>query len=132
MPRLLAINTSGPTCQVALLLDSQIRELQQPAAMSQGKLILPMLDQLLSEAELSFENLDAIAYVAGPGSFTGLRIAASVVQALSFAFQCPLIALSLPDPTITPEACVLLQLACAQWQRRAFVKPDEALPVYLE
>lgn len=62
--------------------------------MQQGKLILPMIDAVLQTANIQLAELDAIAYGQGPGSYTGTRIAASVVQALSFVNKCKIVPVS--------------------------------------
>lgn len=64
------------------------------AAMQQANLILSMIQQLLDEASLSLNELDYLAYGCGPGSFTGVRLATSVVQGLGYAHSLPIIPIS--------------------------------------
>lgn len=91
---LLAFDTSGETCTVALKYKDHLEVVQQTASKQQGKLILPLIEQTLQQANLTLKELDAIAYACGPGSFTGIRIATSVAQGLAFATGKPVIALS--------------------------------------
>jgi len=92
--KILSIETSSPCCSVALALDEHIVEMQSHTPKEHTQQLLPMIDNLLAKQELSLADLDAIAYGQGPGSFTGLRISASVVQSLAFAHNMPVIAIS--------------------------------------
>lgn len=92
--RMLAFDTSTTACSVALLNDTQVKTAHVVAPMQQAKLILPLIHDLLAEQDLALTDLDAIAYGRGPGSFTGVRIAASVAQGLGYATSLPLIAVS--------------------------------------
>ena len=92
--KLLAIETATEACSAALLMDDTIIDRIQIAPQQHTHLILPMIDELLSEAGISISDLDAIAYGQGPGAFTGLRIATGVVQGLAFAHETPVISIS--------------------------------------
>ncbi len=56
--------------------------------------ILGMIDELMDESRICPDGLHLLAWNAGPGSFTGLRIGASVIQALSYSFNLPVLSLS--------------------------------------
>jgi tRNA threonylcarbamoyladenosine biosynthesis protein TsaB len=92
--KLLAIDTTTEACSVALLNRDLIQEQYQLAPRQHTQLILPMLELLFSAANLKSKDLHAIAFCRGPGSFTGCRIAASVVQAVAFAADIPVILIS--------------------------------------
>ena len=92
--KILALDTSSTACSIAILINDTVKESHQLAPMQQAQLILPMIDELLSSAALKLDQLDAIAFGCGPGSFTGVRIATSVAQGLGFAAKVPLIPIS--------------------------------------
>jgi len=92
--RMLAFDTSSSACSVALLNQGEIKCLHKIAPMQQTNLILPFVHELLESCSLSLNQLDAIAFGSGPGSFTGIRIASSVAQGLSFPYDIPLIPVS--------------------------------------
>ncbi|MDM3869816.1 tRNA (adenosine(37)-N6)-threonylcarbamoyltransferase complex dimerization subunit type 1 TsaB [Porticoccus sp. W117] len=94
MSVLLAIDTATQACSAALMVDGETRQEITLEPRSHTRLLLPMVDKLLADADLSPSQLDAIAYTAGPGSFTGLRIGFGVVQGLAFACDLPVIAVS--------------------------------------
>jgi tRNA threonylcarbamoyladenosine biosynthesis protein TsaB len=92
--RILALDTSTDACSTALFVDGVITEEFVVAPQQHSHIILSMMDKLLVAANLKLEAIDAFAFGRGPGSFTGLRIAASVVQALAFAKNRPVIPIS--------------------------------------
>jgi len=97
--KILAIDTATEACSAALLIDgdtvnNRITSQYQLAPREHSRLILKMIDDLLSEAGLPVSSLDAIAFGRGPGSFMGLRIAAGVVQGIAFAHDIPVIPVS--------------------------------------
>lgn len=99
MPNLLALDTSGNSCSVALLYQpdgqgDKVIGLHEIAQRSHTQRLLPMIAEVLQQANMQQSELDAIVYGRGPGSFTGIRIAAGVAQGLSFALDIPLIPVS--------------------------------------
>ena len=92
--KILAIDTATEACSAALYIDGELSSNYQFAPREHSRLILKMIDGLLSTANLSVASLDAIAFGQGPGSFMGLRIAAGVVQGIAFAHDIPVIPVS--------------------------------------
>ena len=89
-----AIETSTEWCSVALWRDGELGAIEQRAGHRHGELALPMLERLLAGARLRAADLDAVAFGAGPGSFTGLRIACGIAQGLAFARGLPVLGVS--------------------------------------
>lgn len=94
MPNILALECASDSCSVALLHHSKLLEKTSSSAKKHNELILPMVDDLLSDAQLTIQDIDIYAFGRGPGSFTGIRIVASVVQGLAFANNKPVIPVS--------------------------------------
>lgn len=92
--KLLAIDTATEACSAALSINGEILELYEVAANQHSKLILPMVDKLMAEAELRPNDLDGLAFGRGPGSFTGIRIATGVIQGIAFALDLPVVPVS--------------------------------------
>ena len=102
---LLALDTSTEYCSVALL-DADTPSGKPPAvaprvlarhektgAVSSAR-VLPAVKELFDEAGLTLRDCNAIAFGAGPGSFTGLRTAAGVAQGLAFGLALPVVPVS--------------------------------------
>ncbi len=91
---LLAIETSETACSAAIWSDGDIIETYREQPRGHSELLLPMIDTLISESGIRKPRLDAIAFGRGPGSFTGVRIAAAVTQGISFGLDIPVIPVS--------------------------------------
>ncbi|OOV86570.1 tRNA (adenosine(37)-N6)-threonylcarbamoyltransferase complex dimerization subunit type 1 TsaB [Oceanospirillum linum] len=91
MVRILALDTSTEACSVALKLGDQVVENFQLQPRKHTQLLLPMVEEILADAGIKLQQLDAIAFANGPGSFTGLRIATGVTQGLAFGADLPVI-----------------------------------------
>ncbi len=94
MATILAFDTSSESCSVALNRDGTLTERFEHAPRQQAQRILPMIHELLQSQQLRLSELDAVAFACGPGSFTGLRIAAGIAQGLAFGIDCPVIPVS--------------------------------------
>lgn len=92
--KLLALDTSSEGCSAALWLDGQISERFELAPRGHTRLLMPMVRELLAEQGLSPNDLDALAFARGPGSFTGLRIATGVIQGLAWGLNLPVVPVS--------------------------------------
>ena len=91
---ILAIDTATAHCSVMLLVDDNRFFRSENTAQSHSRHILKMIDQLFIEAGIHPDALHLLAWNAGPGSFTGLRIGAGVIQALAYSFNLPVLSLS--------------------------------------
>jgi tRNA threonylcarbamoyladenosine biosynthesis protein TsaB len=90
----LVLDTSTEWCSVALWCDGEVRAQRELAGQRHSALLLPMVDALLRESALGLTQLNGIAYGAGPGSFTGLRIACAVTQGLALGADLPVVGVS--------------------------------------
>ena len=89
--KILALETSTEYCSVALWQDGAIVERCERAGQKHSELLMEMLDGVLREANVTLAQLDGIAFGAGPGSFTGVRIACGVAQGLALGAALPVV-----------------------------------------
>lgn len=94
MPYLLCLETSGDICSVALSKgDLLICEVNSTKDFSHSENITIFIQECLVNAHINIKELNAVVISSGPGSYTGLRIAASVAKAICYAHNIPLIAI---------------------------------------
>jgi tRNA threonylcarbamoyladenosine biosynthesis protein TsaB len=86
-PIILAVDTATEVCSVALLRDDSLIERAETVGQRHSERVLPLVDELLREAGVALSEIDAYAFGAGPGSFTGLRIACGIVQGLAYGCE---------------------------------------------
>lgn len=91
---ILAIETSGDHCSAALLINGSVAVNKEVDQTKRSRNMLAMVAALLGDRGLSPANLDLLVWSAGPGSFTGLRIGASICQAIAYVHQLPVLSLS--------------------------------------
>lgn len=93
MVNTLCIETSTAHCSLALAVGEDIFSQQRKLERSHNEHILPMLSELFENADLSKQAIQIIGFGAGPGSFTGVRIAASVAQGIAMASNSKVVAM---------------------------------------
>ncbi len=91
---LLALDTSTESCSVALLYRGEKIHINELAQRTHTKRILPMIDEILANSGLHLNQVDALAFGRGPGSFTGVRVGAGIAQGLAFGADLPVIPIS--------------------------------------
>jgi tRNA threonylcarbamoyladenosine biosynthesis protein TsaB len=91
---IIAIEAATSACSVALQAGGEIYQKHLIAPQKHAELLLPMIDTVLKEANLSLQQVDAIAFGCGPGSFMGVRTATGIAQGLAFGANLPLIPVS--------------------------------------
>lgn len=115
---LLALDASTEACSVALSLNGKIYSRFELCPQSHSLLLLPMVDEVLKDADCQLTSLDGIVFGQGPGSFTGVRIGVGVAQGLSFSANLPLVGIS----TLQTMA----QLAFEKYQQKQVISTIDA------
>jgi tRNA threonylcarbamoyladenosine biosynthesis protein TsaB len=109
--RYAAFETSTEWCSVALWLDGESAGLEEPAGNRHSMRLLPMLERVAAAAGISLASLDGVAFGAGPGSFTGLRIACGAAQGIAYARDLPVLGISTLE-ALAEESRARRVLAC--------------------
>ena len=94
MANLLIVDASSSLCSVALVAGSEVLSLEERQPRKHAQRLLPLVDDILSEAGVARQQLDGVAFGRGPGSFTGIRIAISVVQGMALGLELPVLGVS--------------------------------------
>lgn len=92
MTSILAIDTSSAWCSVALSIDNNEPLFRHdPVSAGASQLLLPWIEEMLIQADISLQDLDAIAIGVGPGAFTGIRLGLAVAQGLAISSRLPVL-----------------------------------------
>ncbi|MDO9206255.1 tRNA (adenosine(37)-N6)-threonylcarbamoyltransferase complex dimerization subunit type 1 TsaB [Methylotenera sp.] len=110
---LLAFDTSTEYLSLAIMRDHLVFKYDVLAGQTHSQIILPEIQHLLNQAELQLQDLHGLAFGAGPGSFTGVRIAAGVAQGLGFGANLPVVGV-----------CTLMALAEASGESKVIACLD--------
>ena len=128
---LLAIETATEVLSLAVGAGAAVHETTIAAGQRQAELILAEIDALLARAGLGVGDLDGVAFGAGPGSFTGLRIACGVAQGIAAARGIPVLGVgtlaALAEGCGAPRVIACLDARMGEVYHAAFEKRDGAL-----
>ncbi len=92
VPTVLAIDTATEYCSIALLRADRVEQRIDRVGQAHSSVLLPWIEAMLRAQALRLDECDVIAFGAGPGSFTGLRIACGVAQGLAWGVGKPVVA----------------------------------------
>ena len=116
---ILALGTSAKAASCAVLRDgAPVASAWQQAGLTHSRTLMPMVEGMLRNSELTIQDMDAIAVAVGPGSFTGLRIGIAAVKGLSWAADKPCVAVSTLEAMATPLSHMEGLIICAMDARR--------------
>jgi tRNA threonylcarbamoyladenosine biosynthesis protein TsaB len=126
--KLLALDTSTEFLSIALQADDKLFSYYQNVGQTASQLILPQIQTLLSEASLKLTDLDGIAFGAGPGAFTGVRIACGVAQGLGFGANIPVVGvntlLALAEASGEDKVIACLDARMGEIYHAAYIKQN--------
>jgi tRNA threonylcarbamoyladenosine biosynthesis protein TsaB len=148
-PIILTIQTASPAGSVSVSKGDQLlAELNLEVRKTASEWLLPSIEDLIDKAGLSRDDLDVVAVVRGPGSFTGLRVGLATAKGLAMASGCPLVGVSslqclaMQAPFVQLPVCVMMDArkqevytATYQWEHgyphqvseESVLKPDDIL-----
>ena len=127
--KILALETSTELCSAALWLDGKVDAREVVAGQRNSELLLPMVEALLAANNLLARDLDGISFGAGPGAFTGVRIACGVAQGIAFGIGVPVAAvgtlLALAQAADAPRVVCCLDARMGEVYQAAYEKRGE-------
>ena len=102
---ILAIESSARSASCAVLRDGELLcRADQATGLTHSRTLMPMVESMLQNAELTPQDMDVIAVAAGPGSFTGLRIGVAAAKGLAWALEKPCAAVSTLEAMTAPRS----------------------------
>jgi tRNA threonylcarbamoyladenosine biosynthesis protein TsaB len=132
MAVILNLETATKNCSVCVAKDGTVLSLKEFAGegYAHAEKLHVFIEEALSEAGYTLQNLDAVAVSKGPGSYTGLRIGVSAAKGLCYALSTPLVSvdtLQVLAKAITVDKGVIVPMIDA---RRMEVYTAEYTPEY--
>ena len=117
--KLLALETSAKAASCAIVADGvPLATAWQNTGLTHSRTLLPMVEDMLKNSDLTLADMDAIAVANGPGSFTGLRIGIAGVKGLAWAAEKPCVGVSTLESMAWPLAHMDGIIVCAMDARR--------------
>ena len=116
---ILALETTAKAASCAVLREGMpLAAAWQATGLTHSRTLMPMVEDMLKNSELTLTDMDAIAVAAGPGSFTGLRIGIAAVKGLAWAAEKPCVGVSTLEAMAWPLAHLTGTIVCAMDARR--------------
>lgn len=116
---ILALETTAKAASCAVLQDGMpLATAWQATGLTHSRTLMPMVEDMLKNSELTLADMDAIAVAAGPGSFTGLRIGIAAVKGLAWAGDKPCVGVSTLEAMAWPLAHMTGTIVCSMDARR--------------
>ena len=94
MPNILAIETSSEACSLAVSNGDRLEVCHEVIPQQHTEKLLPLMQELMNDINLTYQDLDVVATGCGPGSFTGTRLSCSITQGLAYSIGIPVISVS--------------------------------------
>ncbi|MBQ5442671.1 MAG: tRNA (adenosine(37)-N6)-threonylcarbamoyltransferase complex dimerization subunit type 1 TsaB, partial [Oscillospiraceae bacterium] len=117
--KILSLETSAKSASAAVVEDGNVlASCFQCTGLTHSRTLMPMVEAMLKNAELTLSQMDALAVAAGPGSFTGLRIGVSALKGLAWAADKPCLGVSTLEAMAHNLAHMDALLICAMDARR--------------
>ena len=92
--QILSIDTSGQILSIAILRDEVIELSEYPSGKINSEKILPEIRAMMSRLSINFSDLDGVAFGAGPGSFTGIRVASGIAYGIAYSLDIPIVGIN--------------------------------------
>ena len=116
--RVLGLNTAWPGCDVSVLQDdATLAESVESMARGQDARVPGLVSEVCTEAGLTLQDIDRIAVITGPGSFTGIRVGVAFARGLALALKIPCLGISSLEAAL-PAGQTGSQMVLLQAQRR--------------
>jgi tRNA threonylcarbamoyl adenosine modification protein YeaZ len=116
-PVILAFDTSAAHCAAALSFDGRVVTRTDEMAKGQAEHLMPMLEEVLRDQGLTWQDLDAVAVGIGPGNFTGIRIAVATARGLALGLGRPAIGVTSLEAQVLDHDGPVLSLRDARQDR---------------